>query len=25
MLFWNLYNPQNLQKRTLMKNVFEKY
>lgn len=25
MLFWNLYNPQNLQKRTLMKNIFEKY
>lgn len=25
MLFWNLYNPHNLQKRTLMKNVFEKY
>lgn len=25
MLFWNLYNPQNLQKRTLMKTVFEKY
>lgn len=25
MLFWNLYNPQNLQKRTLMKSVFEKY
>lgn len=25
MLFWNLYNPQNLQKRTLMKNVFEKF
>lgn len=25
MLFWNLYNPQNLQKKTLMKNVFEKY
>ncbi len=25
MLFWNLYNPQNLQKRTLMKSVFEVY
>ncbi len=25
MFFWNLYNPQNLQKRTLMKSVFEKY
>lgn len=25
MLYWNLYNPQNLQKRTLMKSVFEKY
>lgn len=25
MLFWNLYNPMNLQKRTLMKSVFEKY
>ncbi|MBI1888322.1 MAG: hypothetical protein HYS15_00065 [Candidatus Spechtbacteria bacterium] len=25
MLFWNLYNPQNLQKRTLMKSIFEKY
>jgi len=25
MLFWNLYNPQNLQKRTLMKNVFEQF
>lgn len=25
MLFWNLYNPQNLQKRTLMKSVFETY
>lgn len=25
MLFWNMYNPQNLQKRTLMKSVFEKY
>jgi hypothetical protein len=24
-LFWNLYNPMNLQKRTLMKSVFEKY
>lgn len=22
---WNLYNPQNLQKRTLMKNIFEQY
>lgn len=25
MLFWNLYNPQNLQKRTLMKSIFEQY
>ena len=25
MLYWNLYNPQNLQKRTLMKSIFEKY
>jgi hypothetical protein len=25
MLYWNLYNPQNLQKRTLMKSVFEKF
>jgi hypothetical protein len=25
MLYWNLYNPQNLQKRTLMKSVFEVY
>ena len=25
MLYWNMYNPQNLQKRTLMKSVFEKY
>jgi len=25
MLYWNLYNPQSLQKRTLMKSVFEKY
>lgn len=25
MLFWNLYNPQNLQKRTLVKSIFEKY
>lgn len=24
MLYWNLYNPQNLQKRTLMKSIFEK-
>ena len=25
MLYWNLYNPQNLQKRTLMKSIFEKF
>jgi hypothetical protein len=25
MLYWNMYNPQNLQKRTLMKSIFEKY
>jgi len=25
MLFWNLYNPQNLQKRTILKSVFEKF
>jgi len=25
MLYWNLYNPQNLQKRSLMKGIFEKY
>ena len=25
MLYWNIYNPQNLQKRTLMKSIFEKY
>ncbi|OGZ58089.1 MAG: hypothetical protein A3B96_00720 [Candidatus Spechtbacteria bacterium RIFCSPHIGHO2_02_FULL_43_15b] len=25
MLFWNMHNPQNLQKRTLMKSVFEKF
>jgi len=25
MLYWNLYNPQSLQKRTLMKSIFEKY